>query len=290
MRKAFIFTGLLLLSGIATFAKQVDAEKTKLVGQTFLSHNLKTQKGNTSLELSLVYTATSTNGQQTTTCFYVYNAGSNGFVIVAGDDRVAPILAYSNEGAFDLDNIAPATRKWLDDYKTQIRMVVEQDISAKGEVQQAWTYYSQGLLPPKRKDNLFVNPLVKTKWDQSPYYNALCPGSSVTGCVATTMAQIMKYWNYPAKGIGSHSYTHSTYGTLSANFGVTTYQWDTMPNTVNASTTAVSKNAVATLMYHCGVSVDMNYTPNGSGAYSSDAMTSFKNYFAYKDTMQHLYR
>lgn len=150
----------------------------------------------------------------------------------------------------------------------------------------------------KRKTNrlyhqVFRIPLMTTKWNQSPYYNALCPANSVTGCVATAMAQIMKYWNYPAKGTGFHSYNHPTYGTLSANFGGTTYQWSSMPNTVNSA-----NNAVATLMYHCGVSVNMDYSPQSSGAYViQDSPTpqacseyALKTYFGYRSTLQGVQR
>jgi len=93
------------------------------------------------------------------------------------------------------------------------------------------------------------------------------------------MAQIMKFWSYPTTGSGFHSYNHSRYGTLSANFGSTTYDWSAMPNNVTSA-----NNAVATLMYHCGVSVDMNYgvsATGGSGAYHTDVVTALKTYFGY---------
>ena len=105
--------------------------------------------------------------------------------------------------------------------------------------------------------------MITTHWKQNPYYNDLCPYDytynqrALTGCVATAMAQIMKYWSYPEHGIGSHSYVpqqHPQYGTQYADFSNTTYLWSSMPSTVNSSNTAV-----ATLMYHCGVSVNMNY-------------------------------
>ncbi|MDR1878753.1 MAG: C10 family peptidase, partial [Bacteroidales bacterium] len=290
MRTAFIFTGLLLFCGLTTFAEQVDADRAKLVGLTFLSHNLKIQKGNTPLELDLVYASTSDNGQQKklpTTFFYVYNAGTSGFVIVAGDDRVTPILGYSNEDSFDPDNLAPAARKWLDAYKMQIRTAIERNLSATGKIQQEWTYYSKGMLPPKHKDNLFVLPLVQTKWNQGIPYNALCPGGSYTGCIATAMAQVMKYWEHPTKGIGSRSYNHQKYGMLSANFGATTYLWDSMPNTGQVLS---ANNAVATLMYHCGVSVAMNYSTSASSAYTHATMTAFKTYFAYNDSARYILR
>jgi hypothetical protein len=148
-----------------------------------------------------------------------------------------------------------------------------------------------------------VSPLVQTKWDQSPYYNNLCPYDNskgertVTGCVATAMAQVMNYWEYPKKGTGFHSYNHSKYGTLNANFGSTTYDWANMPNELTSSSSTVQKNAVATLMYHCGVSVDMDYnvsSEGGSGAYvisSRSPVThcteyALKTYFGYKTSIQ----
>ena len=142
---------------------------------------------------------------------------------------------------------------------------------------------SKPSLPTKNKlfgTNTAVNPLLTTLWDQSPDifttgpYNALCPYDSIykshtlTGCVATAMAQVMKYWNYPTKGIGTHSYTPPTkyLGVQTVNFGNTSYQWNLMPDTLSANDAPATINAVATLMYHCGVSVDMDYGVNGSGA------------------------
>src|SRR5690606_21342692 len=124
---------------------------------------------------------------------------------------------------------------------------------------------------------------------QTPHVNAQCPSGSVTGCVATAMAQVMKYHNHPAQGAGFHSYSAPNYGTLSANFGATTYNWGSMPNTVNSP-----NSAVATLMYHCGVSVDMQYSPQVSNAYMITRGSpiqhcseyAMKNYFGYDASMQ----
>ncbi len=122
-----------------------------------------------------------------------------------------------------------------------------------------------------------VGPLVQTTWDQTCYYNASCPadaggpcGHAVTGCVATAMAQVMKYWNYPATGTGSNSYIHPTYGTLSADFGSTVYRWNDMPVSLSSDNTAV-----ATLLYHCGVAVHMYYGASSSAAIlSPDALVT----------------
>lgn len=288
--KRILLTGLLIFSCATIFAKHVEEIDARKVGQAFLStqSNVSISK-NSSLELvykekSSEYIASSS---QERIFYYIFNLDSNGFVIVSGDDNVSPILGYSNEGIFDPINIPQNTKKWLEEYKSQIRFVIDNEIESNNEIKEKW----EKLLSEKQNgfmEKSFVLPLMQTKWDQSPYYNALCPSGTVTGCVATAMAQVMKYWNYPTNGSGFHSYNHQTYGTLSANFGSTTYQWNSMPNIVSSS-----NNAVATLMYHCGVSVDMNYGPASSGGSSATYQateSALKNYFGYVNTLQLIVR
>ena len=144
--------------------------------------------------------------------------------------------------------------------------------------------------------------MLTTTWNQAPYYNDLCPydyeedARSVTGCAATAMAQLMKYWNWPTQGYGSHSYipaNHPEYGTLSADFGNTIYDWDNMPNALTPESSSAEINAVATLMYHCGVSMEMNYSPHGSGAYAISyygqleysAENALRDFFGYSPSL-----
>ena len=230
--------------------------------------------------------------------FYIFNnEDGKGFVIIAADDRVTPILAYSYENNFAAENLPPNLKGWLDWYAKQIQAVVSMRASSTEEIQQSWECLRQRKNLPIRSETQ-VYPLIATTWDQSPYYNALCPFDyyynqrTVTGCVATAMAQIMKYWSYPEHGFGSHSYipqNHPEYGTQYADFSSTTYQWSSMPNNVTSNNTAV-----ATLMYHCGVSVDMNYdvsSNGGSGAYVLDfgqnrpCAENALTYFDYKSTL-----
>ncbi|PKL85904.1 MAG: hypothetical protein CVV22_05060 [Ignavibacteriae bacterium HGW-Ignavibacteriae-1] len=302
MNKILLLTVLLTAFSIATFAKPIDEFTAKQVGQTFLTGATNSLAFKNSVNLDLIYKSSSSNRSTTakvlkTTFFYVFNAGTNGFVIVAADDQVFPILGYSDEGAFDPSNIPQNAQKWFEEYKSQIRYVIDNNIAATQEIQEEWNNYlssNHNLL----KVAASVNPLVQTKWDQSPYYNDLCPFDytanerTVSGCVATAMAQIMKFWNYPATGSGFHSYDHHTYGTLAANIGSTTFQWSAMPNYVNSS-----NNEVATLMYHVGVSVDMDYgiaDNGGSAAFVISAKSAvehcseyaLKTYFGYKNTLQ----
>lgn len=300
MNRVFVIIGLLIIVSKPAFGKHIDENTARQVGLSFLCTRTTGQEFSQKTILNLVYVAKSKTNSSITPIqpiiyFYVFNAGTSGFVMVSGDDIVSPILGYSTSGAFDPDNIPNNAAKWFEGYKSQIRFAIENKLNPTIEISNEWKNliyadYSNNDASVSRGN---VNPLIQTKWNQSPYYNALCPGGSVTGCVATAMAQIMKYWNYPSTGSGFHSYNHQTYGTLSANFGGTAYQWSSMPNTVSSS-----NNAVGTLMYQCGVSVDMNYSPTSSGAYVISSASpiqdcaeyALKTYFGYKNTLQGIKR
>ena len=229
--------------------------------------------------------------------FYIFNnEGGKGFVIIAADDCVTPILGYSYDNNFATESLPPNLKGWLDGYAEQIQAAVEMRAPASEESRIDWECLRQRRNLPIRSETA-VNPLITTKWGQSPYYNELCPLNIIygirtpTGCVATAMAQIMKYWNYPSHGYNYHSYECWPYGTQSANFAGTNYQWSLMPDSLWYGSTNAQINAVATLMYHCGVSVEMDYGINGSGAgiiYNDYggireycAENAFKDYFGY---------
>ena len=217
---------------------------------------------------------------------YVFNAADgNGFVLVAGDDRSIPILGYSDEGSFVFDSLPNNARSWILHYEQEIAYIVEHDAEPYETTADEWkTLRKGGTLATKGGS---VDPLVKTQWSQSPYYNNLCPYNSsvnkrtVTGCVATAMAQVMKFWNHPAQGRSYHSYNCDYYGTQSANFANTTYDWSNMPSKLTSSSSSTQVNAVATLMYHCGVSIDMNYGYDGSSASTQNVPTALISYFKY---------
>ncbi len=143
---------------------------------------------------------------------------------------------------------------------------------------------------PKKRISLLdevVPALIKTKWGQYSPYNNLCPydekanNRTVTGCVATTMAQIMKYWSFPVSGRGEKTYTDNKYGELYADFANTTYDWDNMTNEYNQNSTDEQKTAVATLMYHCGIALSMRYGVAGSSSINGHIASSLKSYFMY---------
>ena len=218
---------------------------------------------------------------------YIYNVGKQGFVIISGNIVLPPVLAWSNQGNFpNLENAPENFVSWIRHYDEMIEYAVANNIAPEDRIQRLWDEAAQGVFGTRNTQT--VDPLTTTRWNQDCYYNEYCPATSggwwwggpcghcYAGCVATAMAQVMKYWNYPETGFGSHSYTHSEYGPQSANFAATTYRWDEMPNDVWDY-----NDAVATLLYHCGVSVNMNYSASGSGAMSQDVETAMRSYFGY---------
>lgn len=218
--------------------------------------------------------------------FYIYN-GERGFVMIAADDRVQPVLGYSHEGTFKID-MAESTWEWLCAYDRQIQDVLDAGIEATDEVKAAWrSLQNNGRLLTLNRSEVY--PLIYTRWRQRSPYNMYCPEQCVTGCVAVVMGQLMKYWESPVRGTGSHSYYHATYGELSANFGAMEYDWDNMPVMLDDYNSDAEKEAVATLLYHCGVSVDMNYSPNASSTPSAKVVDAMPAYFNYASSMSLVY-
>jgi len=223
--------------------------------------------------------------------YYIFNARDDqGFFIVSADDRIPPLLAYSFSGAFRSDKApAPAFSWFMNHLNRQILLILDQNLPASTETTEAWSILSDpDFLPGKTLAG--VNPMIQTTWGQGCYYNENCPVDSSatgfcyhtpTGCGATSMAQILKFWKAPLHGTGAHSYFHPDYGTLSANFGAATYIYSLMPSLVTTG-----NPEVAQLMYHCGVAQEMDYGPAGSTSYSSAIDAAFKTYFDYDTTIQ----
>lgn len=206
---------------------------------------------------------------------YLFSAADGGFVLVAGDDCVRPILAYSLTSPF-ADTLPEHISSWLQGYAEEIALLRSQGTAASPLVRAEW----DSLLKADGQGPLYtvvVSPMLTTTWKQGSPYNTLCPLDSlnrktISGCVAIAMAQVMKYWNHPAQGVGSYSYSTANCGTMSANFGATTYDWSHMSNSLTSVSPTVNINAVAQLVYHAGVSAKMAY-----GYSSSSATTTSTN-------------
>lgn len=218
---------------------------------------------------------------------YAFNLQPAGFILMSADDALAPVFGYSYEGRFPDQGLNPNYDSYLNTYVYQVKYVRDQGIQATPEVTESWTTLNGAQAQKSLLATNEVLPLLSIMWNQDYPYNYYCPvdasgpgGHVYAGCVATAMSMIMYYYRYPITGSGTHSYYASGYGTQTANFGATTYDWDLMLNSVSP-TNGLNFPAVALLQYQAGVSVNMNYSPTGSGAYSTDVAGALKTYFKY---------
>lgn len=284
MKRTLLILATIAFATISLFAAPRSEQQAIEAASEFLtSHSNVLRAPAKDGRLTHSWTATQTNGQP---AFYVFNRGENdGFVIVSAEDRTYTILAYGDNGHFDEASMPENMRSWLNGYTRTIEQV-----AAVPEKPEARLHAPRRQHAGTDKSYTPVAPICTTQWDQGEPYNNMCPsdagGKCVTGCVATAAAQVMKAYNYPTHGIGSHSYNwedkDGNVSTLSANFESTTYQWSQMIDNYRAtSSTVVQRNAVATLMFHCGVACDMVYTSASSGANTNRMMNALVNYFGY---------
>ena len=284
MKRFTLIVALVLMVAVPMMAERVTPETARKVATSFMNNN----GAKTAQLTDLTKVAGFAN-------LYIFTA-EQGFVVMAADDRVKPILGYSLTNSFVAEGMPENIRGWLQGYSDQIQDVIDLNLDGDRSAKQEWQSLKNGQAS-KAVADVVVGPLLATLWDQGSPYNNLCPvdgegpgGHALTGCVATAMAQVMKYWNYPTTGQDSHTYTHPTYGEQTVNFGSTTYDWANMTNTYGGSSTAAEQLAVATLMYHCGVSVDMNYGASGSGAQSFNVQNALVNYFKYASSASYVSR
>jgi len=289
-RIIILVAGLCLIS-IIMWAKVVEPENALLAARNYLKEaELKNPVYMNDVEL-FIYNAgrflplESNKAVEFEPTLYYINYANGNYAIVSAEDNFYPVLAYSDEGLTNINNLPPAFYYWLDNYSTQIKQIREAELEYPENVQ-LWQSLIEGSYQNTFRTERSVAPLVTTMWDQGWPYNALCPvdsqgsgGHVYTGCVATAMGMVMKYWNHPQTGVGNESYYCPGYGYQSANFGNTTYLWDQMNDTAGA--TEAEYLPIATLLYHCGVAVHMGYSVDGSGAQSTDAAVAFVDHFRY---------
>lgn len=274
--------------GLLFFAVTMDANPvTKQTAETVAGNFYTQQFKSSNPVLTLAYTGLANNGQA---AYYVFNINNNGgFIIVSAEDATHPIIGYSNKGQY----IIPANNNnvawWMNCRKQEIEYARTKSLAPSNTIKAEWTAYINNT--PLNTHNVMsaVAPLVKSTWDQGWPYNYMCPGGSVTGCVATAMAQILRYWSYPSHGHGYSGYYEkqidgfaNTYGYLAADYDSSNYNWAAMPYSDSTASAGIAK-----VMYDCGVSVDMDYSPGGSGAwvvtgdYPVCSQNSYVKYFGY---------
>ena len=261
--------------------QNVSVEEAMSAAQNFLGKNQK----------SAMYCAKIAK-QGADTLLYVFNTDKT-FVVISATKKTIPVLAYSEEGIYDEQTVIPPVAMWLNSYQNQILSIKNSEAEATSRVTKSWKQLLEG--GKNQKSNTEeVTPFLRSKWGQGKAYNYYCPkddsatsnnGRAVTGCVATAMAQLIYYFRFPQSGTESYSYQHPKYGTLSADFGAAKYDYAQMcdePTNPNA--------AIALLMSHCGIAVDMLYGYKASGMYNHSADKALKNYFKYSDATQYVFR
>jgi hypothetical protein len=290
MRKMYLLIQVIfLLTCISVSAKEIDALIARKIATNFFLKERQSSLTNLTagnLSCNLI-TENYSKGN-----FYIFDFSGNSFVIVSGDDAAIPVLAYSYESGFDENNIPPAVEWWLSNMKDQIAIIKKNKPASKSEITKQWTdllnWNADNRKNVKRSAIIkSVAPLIKTKWDQLKYYNEQCPadiyggpgeGHMPTGCVATAMAQILKYWGYPHQGRGTHTLVDWRWPEgLTADYGNTVYDWAAMPNSINKS-----NFEIAQLMYHCGIAVNMHYFYSESGSNIADVPKAMYGYFRYR--------
>lgn len=233
---------------------------------------------------------------------YVFNVGNDeGFIIISGEDSTPEILAYTEKGSYDYDQLPDNARWWIDNYAKQIEALRQSGVQAVSETVEVHDA---------------IEPLLTCQWDQDEPYNNSCPAFSfwdqtVTGCVATAMAQVL--YHHRAKSVPALQATIPAYlcyhnwivdsdtsvdlDTIKVSVDSFTagsiIDWNNMLDTYNRSATSAQKKAVADLMAYCGASVEMDYAPSwagGSGASDVSIPEAFKKYFGYSETATVKYR
>ncbi len=216
-----------------------------------------------------------------------------GFVVVSGDNAAIPVIGYSHDSPFQVELTHPALQGFFSTVREQLQWIRSEN-SGNTVTLPLWQEILDNMIPVHNRDR-DVAPLLSTTWHQNCGYNDDCPidgdgpcGHVYAGCVATAMAQVMKFWEHPERGSGAHGYMHPDYGYLFVNYYDATYDWVNMPdNQSNAD--------IAELLYHCGVALEMEYGPDGSGAPAGDydypsVVTALPDYFDYKTDIDFFWR
>ena len=278
MIKKVLFTFAVVLWSAAMFAKPVAITDAQTIAINYYKHFANSGVSDFTIANQYVEKEGNLN------LYYTFNFSAGGFVMVSADDAAMPVIGFSPDNQFDVNNVPENAQSFFNGYKKEISTIVSSNLS-NSETRLSWDNIMNENF---EKSANSVTPLCVTKWDQSSPYSNLVPSGTPTGCVATCMAQIMKKWNWPVTGTGSHSYQplNAAYPVQTVNFGTTTYDWANMTNTYSGSSTAAAKTAVATLMKSTGVSVNMDYEPAGSGASGYSVGPALINYFNYQPSAQ----
>lgn len=308
MKRRLLLLFVLFSMALWTMAERIDVATARKIAENVAASN--TGGLRSASKLSLIYAAApgqaknalrSTGAVEGTADYFVFNIGANkGFVIVAGDDRVRPVLGYSDEGNIDFDNLPENLRAHLAYYQSQISWVENKAIDQSAEIASEWSSYLSGATLRSGEGVL----LSTANWSQGDPYNRECPyltgfdgsghnieGRALTGCVATAMGIIMKYHEYPAKAVNppvSNSYEENGRPVTTTIDYSAGYDWNNMLDDYRSNFTEEQGNAVATLLYHCGANVEMSYGISASSANTPRVAKALSDVFGYSPEIRFL--
>jgi hypothetical protein len=225
-----------------------------------------------------------------TPAYYAFDFATGGFIIISADDAFEPVIGYDHEGEFPKGEHAYVYASFLQSYVDQIKFIRQNNVQPEEAVASSWDYYmtNDASTINITKDPKDVSPMLTNMWNQDYPYNVMCPedaggsgGYVYVGCVATAMSMIMHYYRYPLQGEDDHCYNppNPAYGVQCADFGDTWYGWDGMRDNIDGR----YPWPVAEIGYHCAVAVNMQFGPDGSGAYSADVPNRLDFFFRYHD-------
>ena len=292
MRSFFLTLAFSLLSFSYLAAKIVEKELARAVATNFLTERIANQQVKLSLgDVDITFETTLTsNGEP---AIYIFSNSGEGFLLISADDALVPVLGYSATGTYPEKGKSPGFDSFVEELTRQVRFVRDQPDYHTMQINNGWELYLTGTNYFTDLSTNDIEPLMTNLWNQDFPYNALCPededgpgGHVYAGCVATAMSMIMYYYRYPLQGIGTHTYYAMGYGTQSVNYGTTFYDWDGMIDQINGASGQCIP-AIAQLQYHAGVSVNMQYSPTGSGAYSVDVPAAMISHFGYATSTQY---
>ncbi len=276
----------LLIGAMQLYATQVPLEEAATIAKDVFTRNAKTATKNLQQVRVVSKFVQQTAGVPD---YYIFNLQPTGFVIISADDRYNPILAFSEESHIDFDNeiVNIGLMGTLSKHEQRIKYLRKNNIKSPITVQTEWQKLRSGAATRSSRSNVQVGPLTTTKWNQGELYNAECPADETTaaegpdgrtycGCVPIAMAQLIKYHNYPAQGNGSNEYEDNNFGTQSADFCTTEYNWDNMPDALTEPNADVSN-----LIYQMGVASFTQYSTEYTETYFSYVRDAYVNYFGY---------
>jgi len=282
MKKLFFIFLIIILSANLSISKNVNIKKAKTIA-TNIFYNRSGLDLN-KINLKLEYVKINNND----TLYYVFSNNGKGFIILSADDATMPLIGYSVENNFKSDYAQDNFGFFLQTYEKQIKYVKTNKAVGDSRINNEWAKYA---VPTKSTNaQTTLQPLLMVTWNQDSPYNAACPvdangpgGHVYVGCVALSMGQVIKYWNYPNVGYGSHtnySVLNGGYGNLTVNYANENFVWTNMPLKLLSE-----NNDVATLLYDCSVAVDMHYSANGSGSTTDRTVDALDTYFKYDNSI-----